>query len=153
MTLPAPLCRPDRANRIAIQPLTPNQHRRTGLTPFYHVLGLFQSSVSSILASTSAVAPSATVTMPEAAVDKDDFSPRREHEFGRSGQIATVQSIAIPEAMQQMPQYEFWFGVLLADLRHDEGTAFRCDVVGHFRNTNPAAQNVRTLLARLPYSV
>lgn len=72
------------------------------------------------------------MTVPETSVDKDDFAPRREHDVWTSRQITALERVAVPKPMQRVPKQEFWLGVLLADLRHDEGAAFGFNVIGHY---------------------
>lgn len=64
------------------------------------------------------ITESATVSMPEAAVNENHLSTRREHEIGRSGQSSVVQPIAVAHAVDQSAHGHLRLGVLAAHQGH-----------------------------------
>lgn len=57
--------------------------------------------------------------MPEAAVDEDDGAVPRQHDVGRSGEVADMESEAIPGAVEHGANRQFRAGILAPDLGHD----------------------------------
>ena len=58
------------------------------------------------------------VSVPETAVNENRLLATEETDVGRSGDVLSVQTIAVAEAMQHSANNQFRLGVLLADARH-----------------------------------
>ena len=67
----------------------------------------------------NSVSSRAIVQVPEAAVHEDHALARRKHQVRRSGQVGSMQSISIAEAVHQSTQREFGLRISRANTRHD----------------------------------
>jgi hypothetical protein len=59
------------------------------------------------------------VLVPKTTVDKDDLSPSREYQIGRSRQGSLMKNVTVSEAMQKSADNEFWLRVFSSNLAHD----------------------------------
>ena len=51
------------------------------------------------------------MVVPEAAVNEDDFAPRRENQIGASRKSGMMHSVTIANAMERSANHHFRFGV------------------------------------------
>lgn len=58
------------------------------------------------------------MTVPEASVYEDDGPVLAEDEVGMPGQTRMIESVAKATAEQELPDHQFWFGVLVPYRRH-----------------------------------
>lgn len=75
----------------------------------------------------------AVVSMPKATMDEDRDTMTRQYEIGCAGQTLPVEAESVSESMQQRPHGQFGLCVPRSDLRHQEGTGFCRELVGHIR--------------------
>ena len=86
------------------------------------------------------------VSVPEATVNKDDFSVTRKHQVRFSRKIVVVQPIAIAETVSDFSDSVFRLCVLVANSPHDF-TAFLLVVnVGHVPRSNLGLIRIATML-------
>lgn len=81
------------------------------------------------------------MSMPEAAVHKNDFTTTREHEVWASRKHFAVKAITVSGVVQHLAQLELWAGILCADRPHDFRTLIwgpsiyhvpKCNTVNRF---------------------
>lgn len=71
------------------------------------------------------------MTMPEAAIDKDDRAILAQHDGGVSGQPRMVEPVAEATAKEEFPHHHFWFGALPPYLCHTVMALLLCQFVCH----------------------
>jgi hypothetical protein len=62
--------------------------------------------------------PTVRVTVPEAAMHKDDRFVPRENDIGLAGQVFAVQAKPVPHAVQHRTDTDFGFGISSPNSRH-----------------------------------
>jgi hypothetical protein len=50
----------------------------------------------------------ATMQMPEAPMNENDFVPGSENQVGSARQVLCVQPVSVPKAKDESPHDEFW---------------------------------------------
>lgn len=73
----------------------------------------------------------AVMLVPEAAMDEYDRPVLRQHDIRPPGQAWPREAVTEPKSMEALANLQFDFRVLSADARHQRGTLFRADDVGH----------------------
>ena len=74
------------------------------------------------------------MTMPEAAVNKNNGVVFGKHDVGFSGELPVVRGVdgeSVAHLMQQRPDADFRFGVLVSNPAHVPRAAFGLEVIGH----------------------
>lgn len=69
--------------------------------------------------------------MPETAVDKNDLFAACKDEIGFSKYESAVQSVAVTQIMNQLPNRDLWPGIFRTDERHSLAALFPCKGVRH----------------------
>lgn len=86
------------------------------------------------------------VSVPEATVNKDDFSVTGKHQIRFSGKAVVVQPIAIAEAVSDFSDAVFRLCVLIADSTHDFATFLLVVYICHVPESNLGSIRTVTIL-------
>lgn len=73
----------------------------------------------------------AVMLVPEAAVDEDHSSVLRQNNIGASWQAGTAEPVTESQRMEAPTDLQLDLRILAADARHQCGTLFRVDDIGH----------------------
>ena len=73
------------------------------------------------------------MTVPEATMHKQSYSPGREHQIGRAGQILPLKAKAVAQQVSSFAHPKFRPGIRRTDPTHVSATARRVDAIRHLR--------------------
>lgn len=82
-------------------------------------------------------ASAAFVTVPEAAMDEDDHSPRGEYDVRATREIAPVQPEPVAQTMKQAPHGQFRLRVLASDAAHEQAARWVRSLIARGRHCVP----------------
>lgn len=86
----------------------------------------------------------AFMEMPEAPVNKNDFTPRDEDDVWFSRKILAMESVAIAQRVGYLSDAHFRSSVLATHGPHTGGPLLRCEIISH------QAASRRSALGRRP---
>jgi hypothetical protein len=84
--------------------------------------------------------PNAIMPVPKTSVDENSFALSRENQIRFAGQFFPVEPVAVPQAINDLPNDQLRLGVFGTNRRHIERTPRRVDVIDHFTAGLPAPE-------------
>ena len=73
------------------------------------------------------------MAVPEATMDEYHLAPWRKDEVGAPGKVASVECVAVSQAVKNLPHAHLGCGVRLGDGSHDPRPDLGCEIVNHLR--------------------